>query len=408
MPSFHRWAYIVSTIIYLWNSVEVNCNVTGYAIEFFMGLVTVSCSVLLACRTIVVYQGRARQIVSIAVTVGALAVTAAWMAGVPDVTSEWKAGAGPIWAAGACQPHEIPVRYSIKYLITIAYDFMVLALTVGGIYSMQSSQTHLGNLLLSQGIIYFLATFVANAVVCGLCLARLNPIMSLVGAVPSSFVAMISATRLYTELAEQARPAASTYADDRRSQRKEQGMSSSSTFGASKFGSFFGATSSRTRVSNRGEKAFLKGQLDLEAARSLPIGVGELSYGGVTPNVELSAKEFLSGSMIETPFPAEHTTVPTLPADEEIALARSSTSPRRDSKKLPFDDTVSGISVEQSVTVESQPTPEHFKGSHFLNQEQLAAVTGTDPVDLDFPHLSATNSPASPATAEASITKKDE
>ena len=236
-----------------------------------MGAITVCCSALLACRTTCVWQGKERTAVNIFLGIFTVGLAAVWMAGVHDVTVVWSSTAGPAWTQGLCVITAVPPRYSAKYLVTIAFDLTVMVLTIVGIMRMQSEGTRLGQLLLSQGIVYFFATFVVNVIVCAFCLARLNPILSLAGAVPSSLVSMISATQLYIELAKEARPR-NVSTDEERPIRKA--MFSGST-AADKFGSFFSGAS---RSHEARLAAFLNGQ-DLEqGSNDLPLGVHELRY----------------------------------------------------------------------------------------------------------------------------------
>ncbi len=56
-------------------------------------------------------------------------------------------------------------------------------MTVFGVLRMNTS-SRIGDVLISQGILYFLASLVVNAVVTGLTLAQLNPVMSVIAAIP--------------------------------------------------------------------------------------------------------------------------------------------------------------------------------------------------------------------------------
>lgn len=89
---------------------------------------------------------------------------------------------------------------------TVAYDFLVLILTVVGVIRLQGS-SRLGSILMSQGVAYFSMTAIAYLIVAVLCLMQLSPIMTQIGAVPSSAIAVMASTRLYIDLAEAARPA---------------------------------------------------------------------------------------------------------------------------------------------------------------------------------------------------------
>lgn len=96
--------------------------------------------------------------------------------------------------------------------------------------------SRLGSILMSQGIAYFSLTAIAYLIVAVLCLLQLSSLMSAIGAVPSSAIAVIASTRLYIDLAEAARCVnSSTHGSN--SQNPDQGSGKMAlSFGRSKFG----------------------------------------------------------------------------------------------------------------------------------------------------------------------------
>lgn len=199
------WSYLISNMVLILSKSEINCNGILQGIEMQMGWIATSSSVLLAFRAVCVYTGKARTVVSIVLTIMTLGLLAAWMEGVTDVTAAWTPGAGNPWQDGACVFTSISTNYAVKYVVTIAFDFIVMLLTIVGVVRMNGG-SRIGQVLVKQGIQYFLLTFLINSLVAGLTLANLNPVMSLIGAIPSATVCVMCATRLYVRLAEEAKP----------------------------------------------------------------------------------------------------------------------------------------------------------------------------------------------------------
>ncbi|CAD6904545.1 unnamed protein product [Tilletia controversa] len=200
------WVYIALVVVLVYTFNEVDCNHIMWATEAFMGLVTLCCSILLAIRTVCVYQRTARTVVTSFLVVFTLALAAAWGQGVTSVTAVWVPGAGKPWTTGMCVWSDVRTDYSVKYIVTIIFDLTVLILTVYGIARLEGSTTKIGQTLVKQGIVYFVVTCVVNAVITGFTIAHLNPIMSLILAVPTAAVTLTASTRLYVELAEGTRP----------------------------------------------------------------------------------------------------------------------------------------------------------------------------------------------------------
>ncbi|SPO25764.1 uncharacterized protein UTRI_03129 [Ustilago trichophora] len=199
------WTYLVTNLVFVLANTEINCNGTLQAVEMQMGWIAVSSSVLLAFRAVCVYTGKARTAVSVLLTIMTLGLLAAWMEGVKDTEAAWVTGGGNPWQQGACSFTYMSKQYAIKYIVTITFDLVVMVLTVVGVVRMNGG-SRIGAVLVKQGIQYFLATFLINALVAGLTLANLNPVMSLIGAIPSATVCVMCSTRLYVHLAEEAKP----------------------------------------------------------------------------------------------------------------------------------------------------------------------------------------------------------
>ncbi|KAL9934954.1 hypothetical protein V8E36_006030 [Tilletia maclaganii] len=200
--------YAVINVVLCYANMKINCQATMNGVEAFMGLVTLFSSILLACRTICVYQDFARKVVITVVSVMALGLAAAWFEGVTSVTMVWIPGPSPArpWAEGGCAFAAVSTSYSAKYIVTIVFDFVVLCLTALGVYRLEGSTTKIGGMLLRQGIFYFVLTLFANCLVASFTLAQLNPVMSLMLAVPTSAISVTASTRLYLDLAEETRP----------------------------------------------------------------------------------------------------------------------------------------------------------------------------------------------------------
>lgn len=124
------------------------------------------------------------------------------MAGVTDVHVKWDPAAALSWSTGSCTFVNVATRYCVKYIVTIAFDFTVLALTVIGVRRMEN--TRIGEILIDHGIIYFVLTAFANLVVTVLTILQLSPVMTTLGASPASGVSIVAATRLYVSLHEEA------------------------------------------------------------------------------------------------------------------------------------------------------------------------------------------------------------
>ncbi|UZJ55594.1 hypothetical protein CBS101457_004914 [Exobasidium rhododendri] len=195
-------AFISLYVATFWFEREVNCRAFMIVLQTFMGLIAITSSALLACRSICVYFGTARKIIAGFLIAFGIAITVAWMCGGREVTFEWSTAAASSWNTGACMATAIKYDYFIKYLFIIFFDFAVLALTVFGIFRM-GANSRIGDILKKQGLIYFVATLVVNFVISVLTALKLSPTMSLVFAAPQLLVCVIASTRLYRSLIEE-------------------------------------------------------------------------------------------------------------------------------------------------------------------------------------------------------------
>lgn len=336
---------LVNFVIILTDT-EVNCQGMMYAIEFLMGVIAVACSSLLAARTVCVYTGTARTVVSVVVGVALLAQTATWMAGVPDVTAQWLPAAAAPWSTGACGFTAVASQYSAKYFVTVFVDALVLILTTVGVVRMGTSR--IGEILVGQGIVYFVIVTVANLIVAILTVMQLSPLISLIGAVPSSAISIMAATRLYVYLAEAAAPQAG-------------GVSSSQLSGSTveKVSNFF--------RSGRGVGTTSA----LPPSYMQPLSYDSRSRGGSrsdeapsTTKLPLTSSESMDS------------------ADIERAAATSPAS------SYPHNS----VRVHQATQVSSTPIPDHLRGPPFLSEEQTARLENRavqSSVHQAFPNLSA-------------------
>ncbi|KDQ18748.1 hypothetical protein BOTBODRAFT_29127 [Botryobasidium botryosum FD-172 SS1] len=197
------YPYVATIVTVLLSPHQVNCQGLMDANEFLMGLITVCCSSLLAARTLCLYSGVRRKAVLILLSVLGLAHLGTWMAGVPDIRAIWTVAAAQPWSTGGCFFAGIETRYFVKYIVTIVFDLTVLILTIIGVA--RTGGSHIGDILIKHGLIYFIITTSANLVVTVLTILQLSPVMSTIAATPASCLAIMCATRLYVSLHEEAR-----------------------------------------------------------------------------------------------------------------------------------------------------------------------------------------------------------
>lgn len=337
-----------------------------------MSFIAIFSSILLACRTVCVFQGTARKVVTAAVTIGALGLSAAWLAGVNDIEMVWsEPGAFP-WQTGACGPAVVPMRYFVKYLITILFDLFVLILTTVGVVRMSASgSSRIGSILVEQGLLYFLVTFLANLLVLIFTLIPSLPsLWNLFWAVPSSAVCLTASTRLYVNLAE---AASSNHAVS-----NEQLTSGSST--SEKFINFLTRNKRKGGIPGVQSGATVSGSAGNTA--SVP------SYDDAPPsssNVDIekqSSSDGMSASFhAVTPNKSPHPFATMGGVTSHQSMARN--------------DSISGVQVSQTRTETQEPIPEYLVHPGFLTEEQLARVEPgseearriQDPVRAAYPSL---------------------
>lgn len=238
--------YLALVLQVLFAKTEFACQEVFYVIEFFMGLVVCSSSVLLACRTICVYHGTARKVVGAVLIVLSSGLLAAWMQDVNSVRAEWLVEQAAPWNTGACTWLEVSDTYFVKYICTIVFDAVVLILTTIGIMQMNGG-SRIGTILIRQGILYFVLTFMANLSVTVCTLLQLSATMALFFSPCQSVICTICASRLYVQLAEEAKQSHTT--------AKLSNSQQTSSFGSSrKFTSRFFTTTNPS--SNRPSRLF--------------------------------------------------------------------------------------------------------------------------------------------------------
>ncbi|PWN36346.1 uncharacterized protein FA14DRAFT_123163, partial [Meira miltonrushii] len=201
---FLLFCYFIVNFVVLYAVKEINCTATLEMIEMLMGFCVICSSILLACRTVCVYEGPAQVLVSFTLGILTCGLGAAWMANVTAVSVSWIPGGGAAWTEGGCVWTAVRDDYWVKYVCTIIFDGIVLFLTIFGLVQM-SGPSHIGAVLLRQGIVYFILTFIANLMITILTLLKLSPTMALILAIPQTTVCVLCACRLYINLADEAR-----------------------------------------------------------------------------------------------------------------------------------------------------------------------------------------------------------
>lgn len=203
---FLLFCYFIVNFIVLYAQKEINCMAALEMVEMLMGFTVICSSILLACRTVCVYEGPAQVLVSVTLGILTCGLGAAWMANVTAVSVSWVPGGGAAWTEGGCVWTAVKDDYWVKYVCTIVFDGIVLFLTIFGLVQM-SGPSHIGAVLLRQGIVYFILTFIANLMITILTLLKLSPTMSLILAIPQTTTCVLCACRLYINLADEARQA---------------------------------------------------------------------------------------------------------------------------------------------------------------------------------------------------------
>lgn len=73
---------------------KIDCQLLAYAVETAMAFVNVSASILLACRVVCLFRGRAHFVVSTSLIVASMGLTAIWFLGVRDIIAVWNPEGG--------------------------------------------------------------------------------------------------------------------------------------------------------------------------------------------------------------------------------------------------------------------------------------------------------------------------
>ncbi|KAK0556995.1 hypothetical protein OC844_005712 [Tilletia horrida] len=404
------WGYVIANIVLVYTRKPIDCQGAMYAIESMMSVITLCSSILLACRTICVYQDFARKVVIGIISIFALGLAAAWGQGVNSVGAMWLPGQGQPWTEGACAFTGVRMDYSVKYIVTVTFDFLVLVLTVIGVYRLEGSTTKIGYILIRQGIVYFIATFVVNALIAGFTIAQLNPVMSLILAVPTSAIAVAASTRLYVELAEETRPL------------KDREVSFTKENEESYFGTVSGNSSdTRKRSMFRGMFRRTSSADPEKLGQILSLNLGTSSplveIHGPTPSQSANSGVFVVRAI--APEPIENLATPMMVQEaqqQQQHEARSRPSidnnnasgpgsgtatpngtPHRSHRKQPSFSVLpsaaaaaAGLRIEQSRTVTTEPMPVHLAGGPFPFAEPSSSQE--DAVLKEFPGLSSRSS----------------
>ncbi|KAK0559144.1 hypothetical protein OC861_006734, partial [Tilletia horrida] len=377
------WAYVATNVLVVYTPHKIDCQASMYTIEALMGIITLCSSVLLACRTICVYQDRARIVVITIVTLLACGLAAAWGQGVMSVSAIWIPGGGKPWTEGGCAFTAVSMDYSVKYIITMVFDFVVLMLTVYGVIRLEGSDTKIGYTLIRQGIFYFVVTFVVNALITGFTIAQLNPVMSLILAIPTSAIAITASTRLYMELAEETRP------------MKDREV----TFSRENEESYFGTVSGMSTDSRKRKFSLFRRTSSMDPEKLPHV----LSLGPMpsSPLVEIHAptpshsgegsrlvmvQQQQQGSITEAhgetitehvaEAPSRAASV-RMPRSSSEVNASGGTTPHRIHRKQPSLSVLpsaaaaaANLRIEESQTVTTEPMPVHLLGYSFRPQSR--------------------------------------
>lgn len=353
--------------------------------EFLMGVVTISCSVLFAFRCICVWQGTARAVVGGFLSVITLGLVVAWMLGVPDISAAWIPGGGAAWTDGGCTFTRVPMRYAVKFIVTLVFDILVTILTVAGVMRMTGG-SRIGKVLVEQGFIYLMITLIFNVLLVGLTLARLNPVMSTIMAIPALTVSLIAATRLYVDLAESARPrnvaiGSADQIDGTGGMSAKLGFPSALLFGRRK-----PERNSTYGLPQEGPgRLFYGAGVGAHSTASSPtddkfgtrLTTGSSAAGSSREDLE---KGSAAGSTRQSPPMPSPSPLHNIHTHENRGHARTNTQ-----QTCP-------VTVSQTETITTEPIPAHLAGPPFLSEEQAFALAHPnqsvpDPVARAFPRL---------------------
>jgi len=97
-----------------------------------------------------------------------------------------------------------PINLNLLYLWTMAFDFLVMVMSFIGLLRMPG---HVGlkggglwNLLIRDGLAFFLVAFSCNLIAAILALSNLNPIMNIITSLPAASITACMACRLFVRL----------------------------------------------------------------------------------------------------------------------------------------------------------------------------------------------------------------
>lgn len=200
------WIFLCLHVLMIKSENKIDCQLLAYAVETAMAFVNVSASILLACRVVCLFRGRAHFVVSTSLIVASVGLTAIWFLGVRDIIAVWNPEGGSIYnTEGGCQPVKVTKEFAWKFIYTVIFDFFILLTTTVGVIRIRGT-SRLGSLLFSQGIFYFSLVSAVNLVTLVVVLLQLSPLMSIAGAVPSAGISVFASTRLFCDLALTAIP----------------------------------------------------------------------------------------------------------------------------------------------------------------------------------------------------------
>lgn len=175
----------------------VNCQ-SLYLFNQFMGNFAIgSASTLLMLRTIAIYSKNLYVVVPLVVL--SLGQWGILLHGISTVQATWvdlPTGGGSCVVTAAPQ-----VFLQLLYIYTMAFDLIVLVLsTIGLVFAPGRNRSGLYNLLVRDGLVFFIVAFTSNTVAVVLILLNLNPIMNIIASVPAAAVSCTVACRSFVRL----------------------------------------------------------------------------------------------------------------------------------------------------------------------------------------------------------------
>jgi len=151
-----------------------------------------SASTLLMLRTVAVWNCSPRIVVPLI-----LASMGQWgmlIHGIVTIRSQWSD------VERACIVEGAPPKFmEVIFLYCVLFDLVVLVLTTTGLY-LSPARSSLWQLLFRQGIIYFIAAFVANMIPTIFLMLNLNSLMNIMFHVPAIVITSIVSCRSFVSL----------------------------------------------------------------------------------------------------------------------------------------------------------------------------------------------------------------